>query len=162
MSISHQSWYIGFNVPPGTLINLPSNGFISAGTFFEKSVACQSPALITMRFTLVSMESRNCDEVITTLKAGDYFGETSIITSQPRAATVAVPVQKLARINCEVGYSHAVSKGNNDLGTILSRLCRRSFAGVRALSESACRDLQDIYHAAHLRSQNVLLKAPHK
>ena len=28
------------------------------------------------------------EKVITTLRAGDYFGETSIITAQPRAATV--------------------------------------------------------------------------
>ncbi len=97
----------------------------SGQTIFQEGDHAEEMYIIHKGQVNISKRARNAEQILATLRDGDFFGEMSLFTDTPRSATATVMVESTILCIDKKSFDYMVNSNSSFAINMIRKLCER-------------------------------------
>lgn len=104
-------------------------------TIFKEGDHAEEMFIIHQGQVNISKRARNAEQILATLKDGDFFGEMALFTDSPRSATATVAVESVILRIDKKSFDYMVNNNTSFAINMIRKLCERLRNADNQISE---------------------------
>lgn len=117
------------------LVKRFGNTYAAGQTIFQEGDHAEEMFIIHQGQVNISKRARNAEQILATLRDGDFFGEMALFTESPRSATATVAAEStILRID-KKSFDYMINNNSSFAINMIRKLCERLRNADNQISE---------------------------